>query len=228
MDFIKFIPVVSLILGLPILIISIRKWVDFESNRYFNQYSKQSSFAYYMYEKTHFGDFERLGKEFGIAAFTGGPMLSPLQRERLLSVTDPVRVIHSLRKYRQYITIEEGGITLFEWKNKRYRNSEYRKFVKCLCFLIFILFIVPLLVGPFYIFVIQPGISDSIRALPVLKQFLFYTVLGGEFLMCGFLALIKGVRVTEAEWLIKDNVKASDLLLKSNAFLQTNKAVKNS
>lgn len=213
MELLKYLPFLSVLFAGILCFIGVMKWRDFEGNRSFNNYSKKSLFAYQMYEKTGFETFKSLGYEFGVASFTGDITLSPKQRSRLLAVADPVRAIQSFKKCKQFIAVEEAGITLFEWKYDRYKRKGYRDFWKIFSFSTYFVSMLLILVVPFYFFHFHPSVIEVISTFQQYQIILICFVFFCDAFYVGVMALLKGVKIFVAEKLINENVKARDVIL---------------
>lgn len=216
MELLKYLPflsVLSVLFAAILCFIGVMKWRDFEGNRSFNNYSKKSSFAYHMYEKSGCENFKSLGYEFGVASFTGDITLSPKQRSRILAVADPVRAIQSFKKCKQFVAVEESGITLFEWKYDKYKRKGYRDFWKAFSISTYFVSILLIPIVPSYLFLFNPSVVEKISAFPKYQVVFICSVLVGEALFVGWLALLKAAKIIAAEKLINDNVKARDVIL---------------
>ena len=213
MELLKYLPFLSVLFAAVLCFIGVMKWRDFEGNRSFNNYSKKSSFAYHMYEKSGCENFKNLGYEFGVASFTGDITLSPKQRSRILAVADPVRAIQSFKKCKQFIAVEESGITLFEWKDEKYKRKGYRDFWKFFSIGTYFVSIMLIPSVPFYLFLFNPSVVEKISSLPKYQVIFICSILAGEALFVGCLALLKASKIIAAEKLINDNVKARDVIL---------------
>lgn len=213
MDVLKYLPALSVFFAAVLCLIGLIKWRDFEFNRLFNNYSKRSSFAYDMLEKTGCQDFKTLGYEFGVAAFTGDASLTSAQRHRILAVSDPVRSIQLFKKCKQFIMVQEKGITLFEWKTARYKKECYRNIWKWGCFAFYFISMMSIICVPIYVSAFHPPIVDSMLQLSTVKTVVMLVILFGEVFLLGVLSLSKGAKIALAEGLINENVKASDVIL---------------
>ncbi|MBO4146094.1 hypothetical protein LCD46_06750 [Enterobacter ludwigii] len=213
MDFLNNLKAIVSVLGTVIIIINVIKWRDFEFNKPFNNFSKRSLFAYELFAKTGRKKFERLGYDFGVIAFLGNTNLKPSQRDRVLEVSDPVRAIESFKKCRRFVEVNEKGISLFEWKTKRYRNVAYRKFLKTICIAIYFVFIMTIPMLVVYLINFESELVTKLIKGMDAKLFIALCLVTGEFLIIGFLALSKASSIAAAERLIKENMQASDMIL---------------
>lgn len=213
MDFLNNLKAVVSVLGLTIIIINVIRWRDFEFNKPFNNFSKRSLFAYELFAKTGHKKFERLGYDFGVNAFLGNSNLKPSQRDRVLEVSDPVRAIESFKKCSRFVEVNEKGISLFEWKTKRYRSVAYRKFWKTICLATYFIFIMSIPVLLIYLINFESQLLSKVIKEMNVKLFIALGLVSGEFLIIGFLALSKASGIAAAERLIKENIQASDMIL---------------
>lgn len=207
------ITIISFVFATILFVIGYRKWMDFESNRIFNNFSNKSKFAYELYQKTKNPDLENIGYEFGVAAFTGNVNLTPLQRKRLLAVVDPIKSMVSYKRCSQYVHLEEEGLTLFSWKEKKYTYSAYRNILKVVCIGVYILAFVSIPLIPSYAYLFNPAMLKPLESLPLVKF-----VFGVVFYVCelgfiGYFTLAKAAKIIAAEKLIENNVKASEVIL---------------
>ncbi|EPD6700173.1 hypothetical protein ACSDK8_000382 [Cronobacter dublinensis] len=213
MDLIKWFQLLTGILGLVIWLIGVLKWVDFEFNRTFNNYSKRSAFAYEMFTKTNEKIFEHLGYEFGVAAFTGDTTLSSTQRARILSVADPVRALTQFKKCKALINLQETGLTLFEWKKSKYKNAIYRKVLMGFYITICLVCSISIILVPVYLSVNYPEFVMHLKSKFTVVTFFQLAVLFLEVVAIAYLAMSSGAKLYFAERLINENVKASDVIL---------------
>lgn len=213
MEVLKYLPVLSAFFAAVLCIIGLLKWRDFEFNRTFNNYSKRSTFAYEVLSKSGCEDFKRLGFEFGVAAFTGDMSLTSQQRSRILSVSDPVRSLQLYKKCKQYISVQEKGLTLFEWKSSWYKNNVFRTSMKWGCLISYFIFMMTAICVPLYVFVYNPQLLTQLENVSIVKIICLSLLLFFEGFSLGILALLKGSRIAAAERLINENVKASDVIL---------------
>lgn len=207
------IKVITFVFATILFVIGYRKWLDFESNRVFNNFSNKSKFAYELYQKTNNPDLENIGYEFGVAAFTGNVHLTPLQRKRLLAVVDPVKAMVSYKRCSQYVHLEEKGLTLFSWKDKKYTYSAYRNILKVVYLMIYFLAFISIPIIPSYAYLFNPAMLKPLESLPLAKFVLGVVLYVGELALIGYFTLAKAAKIIAAEKLIENNVKASDVIL---------------
>ncbi|ELY3771427.1 hypothetical protein SMX71_001010 [Cronobacter dublinensis] len=189
MDLIKWFQLLTGILGLVIWLIGVLKWVDFEFNRTFNNYSKRSAFAYEMFTKTNEKIFEHLGYEFGVAAFTGDTTLSSTQRARILSVADPVRALTQFKKCKALINLQETGLTLFEWKKSKYKNVIYRKVLMGLYITTCLVCFTSILIVSLYLSVNYPEFVMHLKSKFTVITFFQLSVIILDVVSIGYLAI---------------------------------------
>ncbi|WP_105743914.1 hypothetical protein [Cronobacter dublinensis] len=213
MDFMRYLPVLTATFAAVLCVIGFLKWRDFEFNRTFNNFSKRSAFAYEMFTKTNEKNFENLGYEYGVAAFTGDTTLTSTQRARILSVADPVRALTAFKKCKLLINLQETGLTLFEWKKNRHKNNLYRKVLMALYILIGFLCLVSVPIVPVYVSVNYPEFVVNLKNKFTVVTFFQLGLLFLEVISIAIIAMSSCAKLYFAEKLIDENVKASDVIL---------------
>lgn len=210
-DMEEWIKIITSVIAFIGLFISIRKWLDFESGRLFNQWSKASDFAYELFKRTNDHALEKTSFNLGYAALTGDIRLTPIQRKRLLTASDSAKDLRQYKRCSKMISVTEHGYSLFEWSHSRYENKKYRMFIKVGSYLIYLAACVPTVLPIYYSSLFSDRIIEKLESLPLTSTIIITLSYCIPCLFIAVISLAKGIQVSISEELIEKNT-LSDVL----------------